>query len=188
MPDRRMTHSAPWPTDLEDLVLRARHWQGWEFALADSEWDDGAVTGLRLLITVRGKDAYHPDRRRGTTFLFPVPATTYDRRSWEDWIWDRCMDVNKHETGEGLSFVYQRRTDTGDALEVAEHPFAPFHGPGREPCRNTRVGVDPMEVRVTQGGGRYSGLWWDGAYVHTDDQHAGCIHWARCTPVQLVDQ
>ncbi len=184
---RVMRHEAPWPVDLEDLVERARCWTGWSFVLADGEWDEGLVVGLRLLITVRGNDAYHPERPRGTTFLFPVPATSFNRWSWEDWIWDRCMDVHKHETGEALAFVYQRPTADGTMVEVAEHPFAPFHGPGRDPNRNTRVGVDPTEVRVRQDGERYTGWWWDGQIVHDDAQHELHTPGAGCTPVQIIE-
>jgi hypothetical protein len=183
---RLMHHSAPWPTDLEDLVNRARCWNGWSFALADGEWDEGTVSGLRLLITVHGANAYHPGERRGTTFLFPVPATSFDRRSWEDWIWDRCMDVPRHEMGEALAFAYWRPNEAGEMVEVTEHPFAPFHGPGRNPNTNTRVGVDPIEVRVAQDGGRYRGWWWDGRVVHDDAAHDAHAHRTVCTPVQMM--
>lgn len=181
-----MTQSAPWPTELEDLVNRAQCWNGWKFELDEGPWDEGAVTGLRLLITVHGADAYHPSRRRGTIFLFPVPVTTFNRASWEDWIWDRCMDVHRHETGEALCFVYERENEAGEVTRVAEHPFAPFHGPGRNPNTNTRTGVDPMEVRVSQDGGRYPGWWWDGITVHDDASHNhSCVE--SCTPVQMLD-
>lgn len=189
MVDRRMLMSAPWPADLDDLVGRARCHDGWSFHLADGEWDDGFVTGLRLIITVRSVDAYHPDRPRGTSFLFPVPVATFDRGSWQRWLWDRVMDVHHHETGEAFGFAYHRPGWDG-AMEVMERPFAPFHGPGRDPNRNIEVGVDPMEARVTQSGGIYPGYWWDGHVVHTDRDHEDCRGQSygppRCVPVQVV--
>jgi hypothetical protein len=184
--DRKMVQVAPWPTELEDLVQRARCWEGDTFALVDDVWDEGLASGPRLIITLNSRNAYHLDRLRPTSFLFPVPAATFDRAAWQRWIWDRRMDCHHHETGEALAFVYERPNETGEMVTVTEHPFAPFHGPGRDPNRNIETGVDPMEVRVRQDGGRYLGWWWDGQTVHDDKAHdAHCT--GPCTPVQLMD-
>jgi hypothetical protein len=181
-----MTMTAPWPEELEDLVGRARAFTGWSFHLEDGAHDDGQVTGLRLLIVVRHYDSYHPERRRSTGFVYPVPAAVYDRASWQRWLFDRCMDLWRHETGEALAFAYRRERHGGGQVEVLERPFAPFHGPGRDPNRNVEVGVDPMEARVRQDGGRYPGWWWDGTAVHDDATHDERCGSPRCTPVQLV--
>ncbi|MGH9095577.1 MAG: hypothetical protein ACRDXE_10490 [Acidimicrobiales bacterium] len=121
---------------------------GRAFSLHDGKWDDRAAAGPRLFITVHGADSFHTERQRpnGTAFLFPVPAVTYNRASWQRWLWDRVIDVHRHETGEAFRFVYRRPSRDGTNVEVAEHPFAPFHGPGRDPNRNVEVGVDPMEA------------------------------------------
>jgi hypothetical protein len=182
-----MVSSAPWPEELEDLVGRARCHTGWGFELVDSDWDDGAVSGPRLLITVRSVDAYHPERPRGTVFLYAVPAVTFNRAAWQRWLWDRIIDTHRHESGEAFGFVYERQTADGSTVTVMERPFAPFHGPGRDPNRNIEVGVDVMEARVTQGGGRYAGHWWDGRVVHTDAEHDERCAGLPCTPVQLVN-
>lgn len=189
-PTRKMTSTAPWPVELEGLVLRARAYPDWSFRLEEGTYDDGQVTQLRLIITVNHHDSYHPDRPRTTQFCYPVPGVTYDRQSWQRWILDRIADVHVHEDGEALGFAYTRPMANGAMVRVVERPFAPFHGPGSDPNRNVEVGVDPMTVRVRQDGGRYPGYWWDGHEVHDDATHDrelsfGC---ANCVPVQLVNE
>lgn len=183
---RVMESTAPWPVELEDLVSRARAYQGWTFRLENGTFDDGQVTQLRLIITIRHVDSYHPEHGRTTEFHYPVPAVTFDRASWQRWIRDRVSDVHIHEDGEALAFIYRRPIIDGEQVEVLERPFAPFHGPGRDPNRNVEIGVDPMEARVSQSGGRYPGYWWDGRVVHDDDVHDQAIA-HRCIPVQLLD-
>lgn len=186
---RSMTSSAPWPYELDDLVSRARAYPGWRFRLEDGTFDDGQVSQLRLIITVRHYDSYHPERRRTTDFHYPVPAVTFDRASWQRWIRDRMGDVHVHEDGEALAFLYQRFDRDNEDVEVLERPFQPFHGPGRDPNRNIEVGVDPMEARITQSGGRYPGYWWDGHHVHDDAEHDLCYGNGRgCKPVQLAEE
>lgn len=116
----RMFHVAPWPSELEDLVDHVAAFEGWSFRLAEEE-HDGDCTGLRLHITVRGDDAYHPDKRLGVIHAFIVPAATYDRANWQRWLYDRCADVQRHELGEHFAVDGVR-------------PYAPNHGPGNDPC------------------------------------------------------
>lgn len=189
---RTITMSAPWPDELDDLVNRARHFEGWHFRLVDGTFDDGKVTGLRLIITVTGPDAYHPDGlRRAIAFHYPVPPVTYDRPSWQRWLFDRVLDVRRHTDGEGLSFEYRRPGPGRDGEAVVrERPFAPFHGPGRDPNRTVEVGVDPEEQRTLQDGSHAEGWWWNGRQVHDDDGHdPACYGYGEggwCIPVQVV--
>lgn len=190
---RKMVSEAPWPTELEDLVLRIRCSYGWTFRLEYGTFDDDQVSQLRLIITVHHHDSYHPENRRATQFHYPVPAVMFDRASWQRWIRDRMADLHVHEDGEALAFAYQRPLSIADGdggdVEVLERPFAPFHGPGRDPNRNVEVGVDPMEARVSQWGGRYPGYWWDGHLVHDDAEHDRELTFGNptCIPVQLVE-
>jgi len=76
--------------------------------------------GLTLDILVCVPDSYHPDRNRATVHHMIVPAATYDRRSWQRWLFDQCRLVDVHE-----------------AMEIFEvngvRPYAPHHGPGNDP-------------------------------------------------------
>jgi hypothetical protein len=141
-----LSRSGSWPAELEDLVSRVRCYPGWEFRFEEGVYDDGQVTQLRLIITVSHVDSYEPRNPRRTHFHYPVPGVTYDRASWQRWLRDRVADVQVHEDGEWLRFAYQRpATWEDDVVEVVERPFAPHHGPGRDPNRQVEVGVDPME-------------------------------------------
>lgn len=134
-----MTQYAPFPTELADLVANLRYRPGWTFSLEDIERDrpgehSGAAGGLTLVgltgtwtwpedgeRTYEGAmDAYHPELARPVYFYFPVPAATFDRQSWQRWLFDRIMDVERHEAMEYFQ--------VGDG-----RPFSPNHGPGRDP-------------------------------------------------------
>lgn len=193
-----MHQTAPYPDDLADLVSRAHGFDGWTFHLEDGTWDEGTVKGLRLIITIRHQNSYDHDEWRRTQFHYQVPITRWVRADWQRWIFDRCMDVWRHETGENLSFEYERPTWDADGeaetRRVRERPFAPFHGPGRDPNRNVEVGIDPAEQRIAQEYlpyERYPGLWWDGYIVHDDETHdRDCRGQSfgppKCIPVHLA--
>lgn len=188
-PGRRMTSSAPWPAELDDLVVRARDPRGWVFKLRQGEHDDGEVVGLRLEIITSAPDSYdyrHPVR---VSFEFAVPAVTWNRRAWQEWLFDRLMDVHRHEAGEGLAFEY---IDEKTGRRYRERPFAPFHGPGCDQTRIVEVGVAPAEQRVAAGGGDREG-WWlmrEDDWLHTEAEHL--MHYPRkkheqCIPVQVIE-
>lgn len=65
-------------------------------------------------------DAYRPEVPRPVYFYFPVPAATFNRASWQRWLFDRLMDVERHEAMEHFQ--------VGD-----ERPFSPTHAPGWDP-------------------------------------------------------
>ena len=125
-----MSQEAPWPTVLEELVGKLRYRAGWTFSLVHIDrdsWPDKRDTGdllhcrgLTLDILVCVPDSYHPDRNRATVHHMIVPAATYDRRSWQRWLFDQCRLVDVHE-----------------AMEIFEvngvRPYAPHHGPGNDP-------------------------------------------------------
>lgn len=142
-----MTQSAPYPTILADLVARLRYRPGWTFELEDIERDhatthSGAARGLTF-IGITGTrtwtddgmryegamDAYHPEVPRPVYFYFPVPAATYDERSWRRWLFERLLDVERHEAMEHFQIDDER-------------PFSPSHGPGNDPYMIREVGTD----------------------------------------------
>jgi hypothetical protein len=64
----------------------------------------------------------------------PVPAATFNRQSWERWLFDRLMDTVRHEAAEWFRFTPPIVPDDDDApSEAARRPFAPLHGPGDDP-------------------------------------------------------
>jgi hypothetical protein len=116
---------APFPKELADLVSRLRYRPGWRFNLVDVERDPesshgAAAGGLTLIIYADVYDTYHPKIRRPVNHYFIVPAATYDRRSWQRWLLECVLKVERHEACEW--FVVD-----------GERPFAPNHGPGRDP-------------------------------------------------------
>lgn len=135
-----MSQWAPYPTILAELVSKLRYRPGWQFRLDDIERDPasshGAAAGGLTFIGITGTwtwpefagearyegadDAYHPGTPRPVHFYFPVPAATYDEQSWRRWLFDCLLDVERHEAMEHFRIG-------------AERPFAPNHGPGRNP-------------------------------------------------------
>jgi hypothetical protein len=143
----QMRQYAPFPTVLDDLVTNLRYRPGWHFELKDIERDhagvhQGAAGGLTFIGVTgdyegpdgefRGAmDAYHPERPRPVYFYFPVPAATYDERSWRRWVFDRILDVETHEAMEHFAFV-----ESGSLVR----PYSPSHGPGNDPYMIREVG------------------------------------------------
>ena len=109
-----MRQEAPYPTFLKALVdkLRYRRWDD-----NDGRTYEGAM------------DAYHPEQPRPVYFYFPVPAATYDERSWRRWLLDRILDVEQHEACEFFQI--------GD-----DRPYAPSHGPGNDPYTIRELSTD----------------------------------------------
>lgn len=113
--------TAPYPIELADLVSLCEYRPGWHVTLEDVDRGQGSK-GLTLKILTEGYDTYHPER--GQTYrvyhYFIVPAASYDRRSWQHWLFERFQDVERHECCEFF------RVD-------GERPYAPHHGPGNDP-------------------------------------------------------
>jgi hypothetical protein len=140
-----MRQYAPFPTILAELVAKLQYRLGWHFELKDIERDhagvhEGAAGGLTFIGitgdydgpdgTFRGAmDAYHPERPRPVYFYFPVPAATYDERSWRRWLFDRILDVERHEAMEHFQISNER-------------PYSPSHGPGNDPYFIREVGTE----------------------------------------------
>lgn len=157
MADRTNTQYGPWPSELESLVAQARYRDGWRFTLTDEERDPAdthghAAGGLTLTITTLTANSY--DQRiceacRSTVacyrvrHLFPVPCATFGRQGWLDWLMDCVEAVELHEAREFFRLEFTRMSEVhteNDTVEtklirVVQRPFAPNHGPGRDPYR-----------------------------------------------------
>lgn len=116
------TQQAPFPDELAELVTALAFRPGWVFELAHMDRGQGSI-GLTLDIQVTGYNGYHPER--GPTYgpvhhLMPVPPAAFNRQSWQRWLLDQCLIVDRHEACE--FFVVD-----------GEHPYPPQHGPGNDP-------------------------------------------------------
>lgn len=155
MTDKDSRQYGPWPSELEALVAQVRYRHGWKFWLTDEERDPAdthgqAAGGLTLTITTLTANSYHAREcdTCGTTVadyrvrhLFPVPATTWDRQAWLDWLMDRIEDVERHEAREFFS-LHRRKAQPNGWTCIEERPFAPNHGPGRDPYRRYTYATD----------------------------------------------
>jgi hypothetical protein len=115
---------------LAKLVEQVRCKPTWRFALAD---EDGAK---RLVITVSGRDSYHPENPLTVSHFFPVPIATYNEKTWRRWIFEMCRRVENHELGEWFQV---------DGIR----PFAPLHGPGEDPytVHEFRAEIDAQTIQ-----------------------------------------
>lgn len=134
--DAMMTQTAPYPQILASLVdrLSYREDRGWKIWLSNADRDkapDGTVlsSGLTLIVQRCGPDSYHPETVIRVNHYFPVPAATYDERSWMAWLFERLGDVDTHERME-------------DFVVDGERPAAPSHGPGNNPYLVRWVSTD----------------------------------------------
>lgn len=122
-------NEAPYPYDLLDLVNELKY-REWEFSLHHINRGQGSV-GLTLDIVTLGRNAYHPEQGENyrVHHYMPIPPAAYGQRAWKRWLLDQILLVETHECCE--NFVIG-----------AERPYAPNHGPGRNPYSITEVGTD----------------------------------------------
>lgn len=130
-----MTQSAPYPQDLDDVIKATTFKKGWRFELVDIDRDDKTCHGLTLIIYVCGPDSDDPEQDIYVSHWFPIPAATWDRREWELWLFERVMDVERHE---GMEFF---KID-------GKRPFAPNHKRGRNPYLVHALGTEEDIHRV----------------------------------------
>jgi hypothetical protein len=91
-----MRQEAPDPEALHDLVGRLEYRRGWSFALADIDRGQGSA-GLTLMITIHTADSYDQDKRRSVVHYMPVPPAAFDVRSWQRWLFEQVLLVERHE-------------------------------------------------------------------------------------------
>ncbi len=123
-----MIQQAPDPTVLAELVAALVYRPGWRFVLAHIDRGQGSV-GLTLDITTLTANSYHPETcdtcqsvvtNYQVHHYMPVPPAAYDRRSWQRWLLDQILLVERHEACEFFQVDGTR-------------PYAPHHGPGNDP-------------------------------------------------------
>lgn len=127
------------------MVERTTYRPGWRFSLEDRNRDtdsEGQVigSGLTLVISTLGYNSYKPSL--GETYrvlhFFIVPAATYDERAWQRWLFDQIVLVETHEAMEFFKIDKKR-------------PFAPNHGPGRNPYSVLERGTEQDATTMFDG-------------------------------------
>ncbi len=59
----------------------------------------------------------------------PVPPASYNKRSWQRWLFDQILLVERHETMEFFTID-------------EEKPYSPNHGPGNDPYIVAELTID----------------------------------------------
>lgn len=129
-----MRQVAPDPEVLTSLVQRLTYRRGWRFSLVDMDRGQGSG-GLTFVATGLYPDTYDPDTEIRVRHLFPVPPAAYDERSWRRWIFERLLEVERHEAAEFFAVDGSR-------------PYAPHHGPGNDPYIVFEHGTE-LDARTT---------------------------------------
>jgi hypothetical protein len=111
--------TAPYPDELAALVKSLKYKPRWEFALKDRDRGQGSK-GLTLAIYIEEPDTYRPEEMMSVVHYMPVPPAAYDRRSWQRWLLEQVLLVERHEACEFFQIDGAR-------------PYAPNHAPGNDP-------------------------------------------------------
>jgi hypothetical protein len=133
-PDRQLTQTAPWPLELFDLVADCTYRDGWLVYLCDEIRDPatthaGESAGLTLSVVTSTVNSYPPHQPMQVRHLFPVPPATYNRESWQRWLFECFCKVELHEAMEFFTIDGSK-------------PYAPNHGPGWDPYIVTTLATD----------------------------------------------
>jgi hypothetical protein len=123
-----MTQVAPFPVVLADLVKALAYKAHWEFTLEELDRGQGS-NGLTLSILIQTPDAYHPEIPRCVVHYFPVPPAAYDVRSWQHWLLEQVLLVERHEACEFFQLDGVR-------------PYAPSHGFAQDPYLIRELGTE----------------------------------------------
>ncbi len=110
---------AAYPTALATLVDDLTYKPKWVISLEDIDRGQGSQ-GLTLIVQTSTPDSYHPERTVRVNHYFPVPPAAYVPDSWQRWLFEQILLVERHEAMEFFDVRGYR-------------PFAPNHGPGHDP-------------------------------------------------------
>src|SRR5258708_4733681 len=99
-----MRQEAPFPTVLAELVDAVEYRAGWRFWLSDLDRGQGSK-GLTLVINVSTANSYPPHEEIHVNHYMLVPPAAYDERSWQRWLFDQILLVERHEAMEFFQIV-----------------------------------------------------------------------------------
>lgn len=158
----RMTQSAPYPSELADLVEHTTYRAGWEVWLEDDDRGQDC-SGLTVVILTDTVNSYPPHHSMRVRHLFGVPAAAYDRQAWCRWLFEQFLLVERHECMEFFTVGGVK-------------PFAPVHAPGHDPYTVTQLTTD--EARRTSWRGDVSA-----EVAHYADHHDGLAGLRNTDPI-----
>jgi hypothetical protein len=132
--NQKLTQEGPWPLELFELVASCTYRPGWKAYLRNEVRDPAGThgaesRGLTLTILTDTLNSYPPHQPMQVRHMFAVPPATYNRASWQWWLFERFLFVERHECMEFFTID-------------GEKPFAPNHGPGWDPYLVTVVATD----------------------------------------------
>ena len=123
-----MRQVAPYPHELADLVSKLGYKEHWRVWLEDVDRGQGSK-GLTLVIQRYGPDSYNTGRILPVNHYMLVPPASFNRRSWQMWLFEQFLLVERHEAAE--FFVID-----------GHRPYAPLHGPGNDPYLIAELATD----------------------------------------------
>lgn len=136
-----MYQEAPYPLELLDLVSALRYKPGWRFMLGELDRGQGSK-GLTLTIHITGPNSYRPEERISVNHYMLVPPAAYDIRSWQRWLFDQILLVERHEAMEWFRLaVPDAPASAWDWRDRIERPYAPHHQPGHDPYMVFEIGT-----------------------------------------------
>lgn len=134
--------SAPDPAPLWDIMRNVIYKRGWQIYLQTVDRGQSCA-GLTLTIDLTTTDSYDPASRITVRHYFPVPAAAYNRSSWMRWLFERILDVERHEAMEFFIVTETVTEMTNDDVQEGQshvrlverevRPYAPNHGEGECP-------------------------------------------------------
>lgn len=130
--------TAPFPVILADLVKNCKYRPGWRVYLYENLDRGQDSEGTTLVITTLGQDSYNLSHGQYGDYrvnhYMPVPPAAYDRRSWQRWLFEQFLLVERHECMEFFMIDKKR-------------PYAPHHGPGND-CYNVFDHGEAIDTRT----------------------------------------
>lgn len=139
-----MKQEAPDPVELYDLVENLEYRPGWTFTIIPNLDRGQGSKGLTLDIVTTGYNSHHLDQPANyrVHHYMIVPPASFDRRSWQNWLFQQLLLIEEHEAMEFFRIN-------------GEQPYAPNHGPGNDPYMRTELATD--EERRTNFKGQVKG-------------------------------
>lgn len=112
---------------LQQVVKEFTYKPGWHVYIGLEIDEKDGSGGWQLFIVSNTENSRKLNERIRVRHPFLIPAASYDYKTWCAWVFDRCIDVERHEAGEF-------------ALFNGERLFAPHHGNGENPYITWFVG------------------------------------------------
>ena len=108
------------PEELTAVVKKLKYKKGWSFYLdfGSVRYDEEILPLLTISVeTIDSNDGITPFT---VSHYLPVPPAMFNEKAWARWVFDRILDIEKHEAME--FFQVGRRK-----------PYIPDHRPGTNP-------------------------------------------------------